>query len=133
MGNKQTKWVSKPKGGKFTTLELDCNAFRSFNGSPDNWVSFKEHILGKTRAVGYGYFLKRAVTLTTEIGIANGRMYYLLKLATANKGASALINKFKEREIGHEAWMAVMQWYDGPILAGEITMTICKDLSNLCL
>jgi hypothetical protein len=44
----------------------------------------------------------------------------LLQLATNGGGTAHVVQKFTATEDGHGAWQALLAWYEGPIMSGEI-------------
>jgi hypothetical protein len=47
-----------------------------------------------------------------------------LQTATNGGGASHVVRRFASTASGHEAWQALLAWYEGPIMSGKIVKTL---------
>jgi hypothetical protein len=54
----------------------------------------------------------------------NNRIFYLLQTATNGGGASHVVRKYSATADGAAAWQALMAWYEGPVMSGEISKTL---------
>ncbi len=50
----------------------------------------------------------------------NQRIFYLLQSATNGGGAAHVVRKFTNTANGHGAWQALLAWYEGSVMSGEI-------------
>ncbi len=101
-------------------IRLNCADFGTFNGRSDQWINFKENILSKAGVGGYSQYLKPDFKLESHNGEGNQRMFYLLQSATNGGGAAHVVRKFNGTADGHGAWQALMDWYEGTTMSGEI-------------
>lgn len=67
---------------------------------------------------GYSQYLKAEFLECNEEG--NQRIFYLLQSAANGGGAAHLVQKFAATANGHGAWQALLAWYEGPTISGEI-------------
>jgi hypothetical protein len=63
----------------------------------------------------------------------NNRIFYLLQTATNGGGASHVVRKHTATADGAAAWQALMGWYEGPVMSGEIPKTLRTKLWALRL
>ncbi len=76
--------------------------------------------MSKAGVGGYSQYLKIDFTLTEKNKEGNQRIFYLLQSTTNGGGASHAVRKFTSIVDGHGAWQALMAWYEGPVMSGEI-------------
>jgi hypothetical protein len=106
--------------GKSIPIRLNCAVFGSFNGRSDHWITFKENILSKEGVGGYSQYLKLDFKVNPQNEEGNQRIFYLLQSATNGGGAAHVVHKFTNTANGHSAWQALLAWYEGPVMSGEI-------------
>jgi hypothetical protein len=105
-------------------IKLSCVDFGTFNGRSDHWISFKENTLSKAGVGGYAQYFREDFTETDVNKEGNNRIFYLLQTATNSGGASHVVRKYGDRADGHAAWQALLAWYEGPVMSGEIAKTL---------
>lgn len=130
MGNINSLWQSDEgrderedsgeERNKAAPIRLNCADFGSFNGRSDQWISFKENILSKAGVGGYSQYLKADFKLNSHNAEGNQRIFYLLQSATNGGGAAHVVRKYTNTADGHGAWQALLDWYEGPVMSGEI-------------
>jgi gag-polypeptide of LTR copia-type len=132
MGNLPSLWDeirSEPtnhreKNHDSVTIKLSCADFGTFNGRSDQWISFKENTLSKAGVGGYAQYFKPDFILTENNREGNNRIFYLLQTATNGGGASHVVRKHAQAADGAGAWKALVAWYEGPVMSGEIAKTL---------
>lgn len=130
MGNVSGIWGAEERrndvetGGsereKSIPIRLNCADFGTFNGRADQWTGFKENILSKAGVGGYSQYLKADFKLNRWNEEGNQRIFYLLQSATNGGGAAHIVRKYTNTANGHEAWQALLAWYEGQVMSGEI-------------
>jgi hypothetical protein len=105
---------------KSVPIRLNCADFGTFNGRSDHWIAFKENILSKAGVGGYSQYLKADFKLKNQNKEGNQRIFYLLQSATNGGGAAHIACKFSTTADGHGAWQALLTWYEGSVISGEI-------------
>jgi hypothetical protein len=105
----------------------------TFNGWSDHWITFKENTLSKAGVGGYAQYFKEDFIETSTNKEGNNRIFYLLQTATNGGGASHVVHKFASTANGHAAWKALLAWYEGPVMSGEIAKTLRSKLWALKL
>lgn len=118
---------------KSVPIRLNCADFGTFNGRSDQWIGFKENILSKAGVGGYSQYLKPDFELTSMNQEGNQRIFYLLQSATNGGGAAHVVRKFMSSADGHGAWQALLAWYEGPVMSGEIARALRTKLWALRL
>jgi hypothetical protein len=63
----------------------------------------------------------------------NNHIFYLLQTATNRGSASHIVRKYTSSANGHAAWRALLAWYEGPVMSGEISKTLRTKLWALSL
>ncbi len=114
-------------------IKLSCADFGTFNGRSDHWIMFKENTLSKAGVGGYAQYFKQDFNETPGNKEGNNRIFYLLQTATNGGGASHVVRKYASTAVGHGAWQALLAWYEGPVMSGEIAKTLRTKLWSLRL
>jgi hypothetical protein len=141
MGNLPSLWEEnrskttnhRPKNQDSVTIKLSCADFGTFNGRSDQWISFKENTLSKAGVGGYAQYFRPDFVQTEYNKDGNDRIFYLLQTATNGGGASHVVRKHASTADGAAAWQALMGWYEGPVMSGEIAKTLRTKLWALRL
>ncbi len=140
MGNLPSLWdesreLSRTQGKNqdSVSIKLSCADFGTFNGRSNHWITFKENTLSKAGIGGYAQYFKEDFIETTNNKEGNNRIFYLLQTATNGGGASHVIRKFASTANGRAAWKALLAWYEGPVMSGEIAKTLRSKLWALRL
>jgi hypothetical protein len=141
MGNLPSLWDEnrsettnpRPKNQDSVTIKLSFADFGTFNGRSDQWISFKENTLSKAGVGGYAQCFKPDFVQTDFNKDGNNRIFYLLQTATNGGGASHVVRKHISTADGVAAWQALMGWYEGPVMSGEIVKTLRTKLWALRL
>ncbi len=140
MGNLPSLWdeskatpANDSKNQDSISIKLSCADFGTFNGRSDQWITFKENTLSKAGIGGYAQFFKQEFVETSWNKEGNNRIFYLLQTATNGGGASHVVCKYATTADGHAAWQALLSWYDGPVMSGEIAKTLRAKLWALRL
>jgi hypothetical protein len=115
------------------SIKLSCADFGTFNGRSDHWITFKENTLSKAGVGGYAQYFRDDFIETHSNKEGNNRIFYLLQTATNGGGASHVVRKYATRADGHAAWQALLAWYEGPVMSGEIAKTLRTKLWALRL
>ncbi len=82
---------------------------------------------------GYSQYFKEGFIETPENNEENNRIFYLLQTATNGGGASHVVRKYTSTTNGHQAWRALLAWYEGPVMSGEIAKILRTKLWALRL
>jgi hypothetical protein len=122
-----------PRNQDSVSIKLSCADFGTFNGRSDHWITFKENTLSKAGVGGYAQYFKEGFIETNSSKEGNNRIFYLLQTATNGGGASHVVRKYAARADGHAAWQALLAWYEGPVMSGEIAKTLRTKLWALRL
>jgi hypothetical protein len=93
----------------------------------------KENTLSKARVGGYAQYFKDDFIETPHNKEGNNRIFYLLQTATNGGGASHVIRRHMLTADGHTAWKALLAWYEGLVMSGEIAKTLRSKLWALRL
>jgi hypothetical protein len=144
MGNISSMWsneerrdeveVSNREREKSVLIRLNCADFGTFNGRADQWISFKDNILSKAGVGGYSQYLQENFKVSDRNEEGNQRIFYLLQSATNGGGGAAhVVQKFTKSANGHAAWQALLAWYEGPVMSGEIARGLRNKLWALRL
>jgi hypothetical protein len=141
MGNLPSLWDEqraessnhKPKNNDSVTIKLSCADFGTFNGRSDQWIHFQENTLSKAGVGGYAQYFKQEFQQTENNRDGNNRIFYLLQTATNGGGASHVVRKHAATADGAAAWQALMGWYEGPVMSGEIAKNLRTKLWALKL
>jgi hypothetical protein len=118
---------------KSVPKRLNCANFGTFNGRANQWIGFKENILSKAGVGGYSQYLKTDFRLNSKNQEGNQRIFYLLQSAINGGGAAHVMCIFTNSADGHGAWQALLGWYEGPVISGEIARALCTKLWALRL
>lgn len=124
---------ARPNKHESVSIKLSCADFGKFNGRSDQWITFKENTLSKAGVGGYAQYFKAGFVETESNKEGNNRIFYLLQTATNGGGASHVVRKFITSADGHGAWQALLAWYEGPVMSGEIAKTLRSKLWSLRL
>jgi hypothetical protein len=141
MGNLPSLWdenrhsppSNKDRYQDSISIKLSCTDFGTFNGRSDQWITFKENTLSKAGVGGYAQYFKEDFIETDKNKEGNNRVFYLLQTATNGGGASHVVSKPASTANGHDAWQALLAWYEGPVMSGEIAKTLRTKLWTLRL
>jgi hypothetical protein len=141
MGNLPSIWASsstpleyqRNKHKDSVSIKLSCADFGTFNGRSDHWITFKENTLSKAGVGGYAQYFKEGFIETDANRERKNRIFYLLQTATNGGGASHIVRKHSAGANGHAAWQALLAWYEGPVMSGEIAKTLRTKLWALRL
>lgn len=131
--NRTTSPNAQGKGHDSVSIKLSCADFGTFDGRSDHWITFKENTLSKAGVGGYSQYFKEGFVETPENKEGNNRIFYLLQTATNGGGASHVVRKYTSAANGHQAWRALLAWYEGPVMSGEIAKTLRTKLWALRL
>jgi hypothetical protein len=82
---------------------------------------------------GYAQYFRPDFVQTEYNKDGNNRIFYLLQTATNGGGASHVVRKHASTADGAAAWQALMGWYEGPVMSGEIAKTLRTKLWALRL
>ncbi len=131
----ETKGQSHMKSGYHdsVSIKLSCADFGLFNGRSDQWIAFKENTFSKAGVGGYAQYFKAGFAETTQNKEGNNRIFYLLQTTTNGGGASHVVRKYSSTADGYGAWQALLAWYEGPVMLGEIAKTLRAKLWSLKL
>jgi hypothetical protein len=134
----QDKWgLGQRKPGaeapELVNVKLSCTYFGTLNGRSDQWITFKENTLSKAGVEGYAQYFRPDFIQSDSTEDGNQCLFYLLKNATNGGGASHIIWEHAQTADGHAAWQALLAWYEGPVMLGKISKTLCSKLSTLRL
>jgi hypothetical protein len=131
--NRHSPTSTKDKHQDSVSIKLSCADFGTFNGRSDQWITFKENTLSKAGVGGYAQYFKEDFVETDKNKEGNNRIFYLLQTATNGGGASHVVRKHVSTANGHDAWQALLAWYEGPVMSGEIAKTLRTKLWALRL
>jgi hypothetical protein len=131
--NRSERTTPKARNQDSVTIKLSCADFGTFNGRSDQWISFKENTLSKAGVGGYAQYFRPDFIQTDSNKDGNNRIFYLLQTATNGGGASHVVRKHTTTADGAAAWQALMGWYEGPVMSGEIAKTLRTKLWALRL
>jgi hypothetical protein len=82
---------------------------------------------------GYAQYVKQDFQQTENNWDGNNRIFYLLQTATNGGGASHVVRKHAAMADGAAAWQALVGWYEGPVMSGEIAKNLRTKLWALRL
>jgi hypothetical protein len=140
MGNLPSLWDESKetprdhrKNQDSVSINLCCADFGTFDGRSDHLIQFKENTLSKDGVGGYAQYFKEDFMESASNQEGNNRIFYLLQTATNGGGASHVVRKYAAATDGHAAWRALLAWYEGPIMSGEIAKTLRSKLWALQL
>jgi hypothetical protein len=140
MGNLPSLWDESKetqrdhkKNQDSVSIKLSCADFGTFHGRSDHWIQFKENTLSKARVGGYAQYFKEDFVESENNREGNNRIFYLLQTATNGGGASHMVRKYTTAADDHAAWRALLAWYEGPVMSGEIAKTLRSKLWALRL
>jgi hypothetical protein len=141
MGNLPSLWdedrASKAhaqnKNQDSVSIKLSCADFGPFNGRSDQWITFKENMLSKAGVGGYTQYFNKDYEEDPNNKEGNNSIFYLLQTAMNGGAASHVVWKYASTANGHAAWMALLAWYEGPVMSGEIAKTLRSKLWALRL
>jgi hypothetical protein len=141
MGNLPSLWDEErsaktsiqSKAQDSVNIKLSCADFGTFDGRSNHWITFKENTLSKAGVGGYAQYFKEDFEEGPGNKEGNNRIFYLLQTATNGGGASHIVRKHAATANGHAAWRALLAWYEGPVMSGEISKTLRTKLWALWL
>ncbi len=99
----------------------------------NHWTTSKENTLSKAGVGGYAQYFKEDFAETKSNREGNNHIFYLLQIATNGGGAFHVIHKYAATADGHAAWQALLAWYEGLVMSGEIVKKVRAKLWALRL
>ena len=115
-----------------TSLKLEAQKVTSFSGNFADWARWKSRTQCAFDGSGY-----EKVLTDQQYALANPRLnkvvYSQLSVATVDGNAFHLVKRHKESKNGHQAWVSLVQWFDGDTVKNETSEDIRVRMENLIL
>ena len=115
-----------------TSLKLEAQKITSFSGNFADWARWKSQTQCAFDGSGYKKLLNNQ-----QYALANPRLnkvvYSQLSGATVDGNAFHLVKRHEESKNGYQAWVSLVQWFDGDTVKNETSEDIRVRMENLIL
>ena len=108
-------------------LRLDSHKIKNFSGKAEDWQRWKSGTNVTFSSTGYGEVLERKKCAQRHIS-KNKVVFAQLSGAVNDGTARHLVEAYSETKDGHEAWKALLAWYDGSNVQAALAASIRKQL-----
>lgn len=113
-------------------LKLEAQKVKEFNGGYDEWQQWKSRTECAFDGSGYEKILTDS-SFARDNPRMNRVVYSQLAVATVDGTAYHLVRNFEDEKDGHEAWMALCEWFDGDQIRNETSESLRSKLDSLKL